>query len=220
MKLKLLAIAIAVTLSGCSTFSSKNEGNRPAADATIPVKDTKITTNFVDEGVKITYTMTGKLEKIEVVGVAPAWKRNHDIIAEADAMDKLVKFVHGKNVTSDRRVKIISRALDNASDITNNKYRSNDGSINTDSKELEAEVKSGSGEETQKDNTARRNARIVDETTVNAVQTITASGRLVGVRKISDDVKDDGKTYVAYYQWSKRDMAAAIEIRNEMLKGQ
>lgn len=220
MKLKLLAIAVAVSLTGCSMFNSKSDGIRPAADATIPVKDTKITTNFVDEGVKITYTLTGKLEKIEVVGVAPAWKRNHDIIAEADAMDKLVKFVHGKNVTSDRRVKIISRALDNASDVTNNKYRSNDGSLNTDSKELESEIKSSSGEENQKDNTARRNARIVDETTVNAVQTITASGRLVGVRKISDDVKDDGKTYVAYYQWSKRDMAAAIEIRNEMLKGQ
>jgi hypothetical protein len=134
-------------------------------------------------------------------------------------MDKLVKFVHGKNVTSDRRVKIISKALDQASDLTSNKFSSNDGAIQTDSKELEAELKNDSGEQTQKMNTAKRNARIVDETTVNAIQTITASGRLVAVRKTGDTVKDDGKTYVAFYQWSFQDMNSAMEVRNAMMKG-
>lgn len=218
MKFKLSAIAIAAILTGCGTFNDK--GIQPAADAVTPIKETRVTTEFKDEGIKIHYTVGGNLEKIEVVGVAPAWKRNHDIIAEADAMDKLVKFIHGKNVTSERRVKIISRALDHASDLTNNKFKTVDGTVETDSKELEGEIRNGNGEESQKENTAKRNARIVDETTVNAIQTITASGRLVGVRKIGDGTKDEGKLYVAYYQWSKKDLATAIEIRNEMLKAQ
>lgn len=218
MKRNLLVLAILATLVGCSSTN----GNliKPANDAVTPIKDTKITTSFVDEGIKITYTSGGKLEKIDVYGVAPAWKRNHEIIAEADAMDKLVKFVHGKNVSTDRRVKIISRALDNASDLTLNKFSSNDGTVETDSKSLEGELKNSNGEESQKSNTAKRNARIVDETMVNAVQTITSSGRLVGVLKVGEAVKDDGKTYLAHYQWSKKDMGAAIEIRNEMLKAQ
>lgn len=218
MKRKISAIVIATILSGCGTF--KDKGIQPASDAVTPVKETRITTEFRDEGIKIYYTSTGNLEKIEVIGVSPAWKRNHDIIAEADAMDKLVKFIHGKNVTSERRIKIISRALDHASDLTNNKFKTVDGTVETDSRELEGEIKNNNGEESQKENTAKRNARIVDETTVNAIQTITASGRLVGVRKIGDSVKDDGKLYVAYYQWSKKDLATAIEIRNEMLKAQ
>ena len=220
MKTKLSIVAIAVALTGCGTFS--NKGIQPSVDAVTPVKDVKVVTEFKDEGIKITYTMSGKLEKIEVTGIAPSWKRNHDIIAEADAMDKLVKFVHGKNVTTDRRVKIISRALDHASDITSNKFKSMDGSIVTDSKELEAEelAKSNNGEETQKDNTARRNARIVDETTVNTIQTITSSGRLVGVIKVGDGTKDDGKLYLAHYMWSKQTMATSREVRNEMLRDQ
>jgi hypothetical protein len=218
MKRNILVLAVVATLVGCS--STGNNLIKPANDAVTPIKDTKISTNFVDEGIKITYTSGGKLEKIEVWGVAPAWKRNHDIIAEADAMDKLVKFVHGKNVTTDRRVKIISRALDNASDLTVNKFSSNDGTIETDSKSIESELKNNNGEETQKSNTAKRNARIVDETFVNAVQTVTSSGRLVGVVKVGEAVKNDGKTYVAHYQWSKKEMGAAIEIRNEMLKAQ
>lgn len=218
MKRKLLVLSLAAVLTGCGTFGS-NKGITPAADAVTPIKETKITTNFTDEGVKLHYTLSGKLEKIEVYGVAPAWKRNHDIIAEADAMDKLVKFVHGKNVTSDRRVKIISKALDQASDLTSNKFSSNEGAIQTDSKELEAELKNDSGEQSQKMNTAKRNARIVDETTVNAIQTITASGRLVAVRKTGDTIKDDGKTYIAFYQWSFQDMDAAMKVRNAMMKG-
>ena len=218
MKLKLSILAVALALTGCGTFS--NKGIQPNVDAVTPVKDVKVITEFKDEGIRITYTMSGKLEKIEVAGIAPSWKRNHEIIAEADAMDKLVKFVHGKSVTTDRRVKIISRALDNASDLTSNKFKSTDGSIVTDSKELEAEAEmkpSSNGEETQKDNTAKRNARIIDETTVNAIQTITSSGRLVGVIKTNDGTKDDGKLYVAYYMWSKQTMATSREVRNAMM---
>ena len=219
MNIKLLVIAAAVVaITGCSSMSGGNSvGVKPSSDATTPIKDAKISTDFTDEGIKIFYTMSGKLEKIEVYGVAPAWKRNHDILADDDAMEKLLKFVHGQTVSSERRVKIISKALDVASDSTANKFRSEDGTIQTDSKSLES---AGANESTQNDNVAKRNAQIADETNTNLVRTVTSKGFLSGVRKIGDAVKQDGKIYVAVYQWSPRDQGVAIDIRNQMLKGQ
>jgi hypothetical protein len=219
MKKVALAVAIGVIMSGCSSFGSK--GITPSPDAVTPVKEQKHSTSFTDEGVKIYYTASGKLEKIEVHGQAPAWKRNVEVIAEADAMDKLVKFIHGKNVSSERRTKIISKAIDSASDVTSNKFRTVDGTFETESKQLEDELRSTkNGEEIQKDNTAKRKAQIVDETLVNTVTEIRSAGFLIGVRKISDAIKDDGKVYTAVYQWSETDVATATSIRATMRKAQ
>ncbi len=219
MKKVALAVAIGVIMSGCSSFGSK--GITPSPDAVTPVKEQKLSTSFTDEGVKIYYTASGKLEKIEVHGQAPAWKRNVEVIAEADAMDKLVKCIHGKNVSSERRTKIISKAIDNASDVTSNKFRTVDGTFETESKQLEDELRSTkNGEEIQKDNTAKRKAQIVDETLVNTVTEIRSAGFLIGVRKISDAIKDDGKVYTAVYQWSETDVATATSIRATMRKAQ
>lgn len=219
MKKVMLAVAIGVIMSGCSSFGSK--GITPSPDAVTPIKEQKLSTSFTDEGVKIYYTASGKLDKIEVYGQAPAWKRNVEVIAEADAMDKLVKFIHGKNVSSERRTKIISKAIDNASDVTSNKFRTVDGTFETESKQLEDELRSTkNGEEIQKDNTAKRKAQVVDETLVNTITEIRSAGFLIGVRKISDAIKDDGKVYTAVYQWSEADVATATSIRATMRKAQ
>lgn len=219
MKKVALAVAIGVIMSGCSSFGSK--GITPSPDAVTPIKEQKLSTSFTDEGVKIYYTASGKLDKIEVYGQAPAWKRNVEVLAEADAMDKLVKFIHGKNVSSERRTKIISKAIDNASDVTSNKFRTVDGTFETESKQLEDELRSTkNGEEVQKDNTAKRKAQVIDETLVNTITEIRSAGFLIGVRKISDAIKDDGKVYTAVYQWSEADVATATSIRATMRKAQ
>ena len=49
---------------------------------------------------------------------------------------------------------------------------------------------------------------------------IRSSGFLIGVRKISDAVKDDGKVYTAVYQWSEADVATATSVRATMRKAQ
>lgn len=222
MKKLSVALAVALVMGGCSSIpGSHNSGITPPADATAPIKETKISTTFTDEGVKIVYTTLGKLERIEVTGQAPAWKRNVNVIAEGDAMDKLVKFIHGKNVSSDRRVKIMSKAIDNASDITVNKFKSNDGMFDVTDKEIEADINNNRNNEgSQKDNTAKRNARIVDQTMVEAVTEITSKGFLYGVRKVGETIKDDGKTYVAVYQWSEQDANTASQARDAMRKHQ
>ena len=213
MKKTALAMSMAamITLTGCGSFGSKQQALLPSTDSQTAVKDGTISTEFKDEGIKLFYTFTGNLDRIEVYGLAPAWKGNVDVLAEADAMDKLVKFVHGKTVSTDRRVKIMAKSLDKARDNTLNRFKSNDDNLNFDSKELE-----NSGSENTSNNTSRRIADRVENTLVNTVTTITAKGRLTGVRKVRDSVVQDGKMYVAVYQWSEKDQATSEFIRGRM----
>ena len=53
-------------------------------------------------------------------------------------------------------------------------------------------------------------------TVVTAVTNITAKGRLTGVRKIREGVRDDGRFYTATFQWSERDQSTSEFIRNRM----
>ena len=200
-----LSLLAAIGVTGCST--TKDAGVKAPVESTTAIKDTRITTEFADEGVKLHYTFTGKLEKIEVFGVAPAWKGNYTILAEADAMDKLVKFVHGKDVSSQRRVKVISRSIERAADSTLNKFQSNDSTVAFKASDLESDAPANNdGEFT-----------VVDQTLVDTVTNITARGRLTGVRKARDMKVDDGKTYVAVYEWSENQQATAEFIRDRMM---
>lgn len=223
-----LALALIATLgiTGCSSTPKILGGKDPKATGTVvqpeenktAIKDTKIATNFTDEGIRLVFNMSGVLERLEVVGVAPAWKGNPSVLAEADAMDKLVKFVHGRSVSTDRRVTVMAKAIDRARDNTLNRFKSQGETQDFEARDLESDTSTptGSGDLNTRDNTSRRVADRVDETVVKTVTTITAAGRLTGVRKIRDEIKDDGRTYVAVYQWSDRDQATADLIRNRM----
>ena len=223
MKRSILAVAMitALGLAGCSSTNPfGSQGMAPASDTTTPVKDTRISTDFTDEGIKIYYTLMGNLDRIEVYGIAPAWKGNVEILAEADAMDKLVKFVHGKSVSTERRVKIMAKAMDRARDNTLNKFKGADGSVDFSAKELESDSAAlpsiTNPEEATRDNTSRRIADRVENTLVNTVTTITAKGRLTGVRKVRDEVRQDGRIYVAVFQWSEKDQVTSEFIRGRM----
>ena len=213
MKKTALAMSMAamITVTGCGSFGSKQQALTPPSDSQTAVKDGTISTEFKDEGIKLFYTFTGNLDRIEVYGLAPAWKGNVDVLAEADAMDKLVKFVHGQTVSTDRRVKIMAKSLDKARDNSLNRFKSNDDNLNFDSRELE-----NAGPENSSNNTSRRIADRVENTLVTTVTTITAKGRLTGVRKVRDSVVQDGKMYVAVYQWSEKDQATSEFIRGRM----
>jgi hypothetical protein len=199
-KFKLILLAAALSMSGCSSVKL----NEPSA-----IKDTKLATNFTDEGVKIFYTFTGKLERIEVYGHADAWKGNVEILAEADALAKLVKFVYGNDVSTNRKVSIIGKAIENAEDVTNT------DTITSDSKELESELKNKPNNSNSTN--AKRTAKIVNETITDTVTSMKSQGKLVGVRKAKDYQKDNGKTYVAVYVWSEKDQAISENIRTRMM---
>jgi hypothetical protein len=216
------AVIAALSLTGCSSNkpgSSTSGGLSQPSDSQVAVKDTRISTEFKDQGIKIHYTMMGNLDRIEVFGVAPAWKGNADVIAELDAMDRLVKFVHGQSVSTERRTKIMARAIDRARDNTLNRFKTADQGLNFTASELEndtAPLPNLSGDEKSQNNTSRRIADRVENTLTETVTSITAKGRLTGVRKIGDRVLDDGRTYVAIFQWSEKDQSTAEFVRNRM----
>ena len=230
MKTKILALAVsAALLGGCSSVGSLNpfgnsgvgNVNQPA-DNTTAVKDQTVRTEFTGNGIQVEYTLLGELKAIEVVGVADAWKGNFDVLAEADAKEKLAKFIYGEDVDSDRRVKIIAKAIDRATDNAVNKINSDfDTVTQTVDTELLAEIdqeqnNSTGSQAAANDNTSRRIAAKVETTVSTAITTITSGGRLTGIRKISDEVRDNGKIYAATYRWTRKDQAAAQELRGIM----
>lgn len=207
-----LAVIASLGLSACSTTKTpESSGTTMAADTKTPVKDLKISTEFKDDGIRITYSMMGDLEKITVFGTAPAWKGNHTVLAELDAMDKLVKFVYGQDVSSERRQKIIAESIDRASDATKIRILTDEAVF--DSRDLERTAAND-----DQDNVSKRNATRLEKTMVTTVQTITSGGRLTGVRKTGDRVTSDGRVYIAVYEWNERDQAVSVKLRNLMNK--
>ena len=209
MKNLLLVLVTVATLVACSSIPNKKS-------EVTNLKDQTIATDFTDEGIKITYTFTGKLDSIEVYGQAEAWRGNLEALAEADAMAKLTKFVNGQNVSTERRVKIIGKSIEEAKDSKLDQFKSQDGTINVTDKQIENNPLFDKAQQSSQDNSALRNARAVNETIVTTVTNLTSKGRLTGVRKIRDFKRNDGKTYVAVYVWSDKDQATSEYIRNRM----
>ena len=209
MKTLLLALMASFILGACS-----NTPNNSSSGTNL--KDQAISTDFTDEGIKITYTFTGKLQSIEVYGQAEAWRGNVEAVAEADAMAKLTKFVNGQTVSTNRRVQVIGKSIEEARDHKLDKYKSQDGTINVTAQQIESEFSGGQNQQSSKETNAARNAKAINETIVTTVTNITSKGRLTGVRKIRDYQRNEGKIYVAVYVWSDKDQATSEYIRNRM----
>jgi len=212
MKKTVIAAAIlaAMSLAGCST--GPKFGNLSPSDETrTPVKDTRVSTEFRDQGIKISYTLMGKLEKIEVFGIAPAWKGNYEIAAEMDAKVKLMKFVYGETVSSETKTRVLTRSLDRARDNTVNTF-DNNRELSFDSEELAAAPTARDAD----DNTSRRTAERIERSLLETTNRITASGRLTGVRKVGESRSKDGRYYIARYEWSEQAQGVSELLRSRM----
>ena len=89
--------------------------------------------------------------------------------------------------------------------------------ISSTDKQLEEQIKQEAGN-LRTSESARRRAALLNDTIVETATKITAKGKLVGVRKINDFRRSDGKLYVAVYQWSVKDQAISEKIRDRMNK--
>lgn len=207
MKNIFIGLIISLILFGCASANKT-----PSVSG---LKDQALATDFKDDGIKIFYTITGKLEKIEVYGQAEAWKGNVETLAEADALAKLVKFVHGNNVTTQRKIRILGKAIEKAQDENVNKSLNRDGLLLTTDTELESEIRADALG-TESNSSANRSAKLVNETITETVTNMSAKGRLVSVRKVKDSLANKGKTYIAVYEWSEKGQAVSDTIRLRM----
>lgn len=216
-----LAIFVIILITACSSTNK--------SDNAVAVKETRLATNFTDQGIKVFYTLSGKLEKIEVYGQAEAWKGNVELQAEADAYAKMVKFLYGTDVSQERKIKIIGRAIEKAKDQTLNYSKMTDGVATMSDTELEVDLDKrklgtnshkSSNEDSkpinQQSTAAQRAAESLNETVVETVTRLTASGRLSAMRKVRDSITNDGKLYIATYEWDDRSQAAAESIRSRI----
>lgn len=217
MKKSLLVLSLAAILAtGCS--STKLAGVNPGEVTS--VKDERLSTDFKREGVRVTYKFSGEVEKIEAFGYAPVWRGEYQIVAEADAKEKLVKFLRGETVDSTRMTRVIAKSIERSQDNTLNKFRTVDGTINVSDADIEKEESQAnvnpSSEENSKSNTALRKASVNNARVVTSTITVTAKGRLSAVRKDRGGAIEDGKTYMAVYVWTPKDQNAARSITNMM----
>ena len=220
---KLLPVAVAALLGGCASIDNVNPFAESAdytvsqpGDNTVAVKDQKV--GLVnDEGIKIYYTLLGDLDRIEVYGVAPAWKGNVEIVAELDAKERLVKYLYDEKVNTSRSVEVLTRTIDKARDNALNKMQNGlpqDQVVEFAEEKVEAEVIEQPNKTSN--NTSRRVAERIESTKISALTKITSGGTLRAMRKVSSEVRDDGRTYVAVYRWSEKDQDTANSIRTKM----
>jgi hypothetical protein len=203
-------LLVCVLLTSCSTTSNNT-------DKAAPQKEQKLSTEFTDEGIKITYTVFGKLEKIEVYGQADVWRGNVEALAEADAMAKLTKFVYGNDISTRRRVKVIGLSIEAAKDNKLTAFNNKEGDIEVTDKQIE-DLPQTTGVNAKNNNSSStdRQATALNSTLVTTITEITSKGRLIGVRKIRDFQRNDGKVYVATYMWSEGNQASSEYIRSRM----
>ena len=217
MNKSILAVALASTvLAGCSSLnplSNNTVVQQPDSNMTA-VKERTVGLEF-DEDVKIVYTTFGNLKRIEVLGRAPSWKAQAPVMAEIDAKEKMVRFMYEEDVSSERRVNIVARSLEKATDNAVN--RMDGAAVEYSAAELEGEVAQGATP--GQDNTSRRLAETVENSTVNVLKTSTASGKLRGfIKTKSYETKaKNGDTYfVVKYEWSEDNVDVANQVRAKM----
>ena len=239
MKKSLIALAVAgaLGLTGCAGNGLvKGDTNAPKTvdkvDLPTPIKEERLATEFKREGIKITYSGDG-IDKIEAWGYADVWKKEYGHLAEADAKEKLVKFIRGESVSSERQTKIIAKALELAEDKTlaANSTRQADGTVLTppaedlEKKETEGtdiklaslkDLKDPNQTESNKTDSAKRKANIENAQWITSTILIKAQGSLRAVRFDRDGSMNDGKTYYAVYVWSPRDQSAARSVAAQM----
>jgi len=231
MKQTTVAIAVigALGLSACSSLPfGLNAGPTPSAVTAVKEERVELSTEFKREGVKVYYTLTGDVERVEAQGFAQVWQQQYEHVAELEAKEKLIKFLRGESVTSTRKTEVMARAMERAQDNTLNRFKNTDGSaLNFVAEDLERPEGAPSaplnpnaptvnGDENTRSNTARRMASINNAQVATSTITVTAAGRLIAVGKTSGKVVDDGKTYVAVYTWTPKNQVAVRTITNLM----
>ena len=228
MKRSILALAVASTLSACST-------NRPVdvSDRQVPpgqqqaISEQRLAaSDFRREGVKVFYTFSGELSAIETTGYAPVWgnsgnaRREAYRVAELEAKKTLNDFISQESISSSKSVNIISRNLEKAKDNKTNNLASNRGNdsvpIVTTDDELERTDRN------EKETSARTNSTTRDDalriaSTVETTIRVQSKGILGGLLFKEGEVVDDGKTVRVVYRWDKKNNPGRIQLRNQML---
>jgi hypothetical protein len=229
MNKRILVAAMALgtlQLIGCSstkTDLSSGQGIDPGASAITPIAEQRLAvSDFKKNGIKISYTLFGDIDSIEVYGYAPVWGNSMNAaresfrMAELEAKKTLNDFINKENVRSNTSVQMISQNLEHAVDKTNNKFKTN----RTDNEVLvstdDEVVAQAANDLNSRENAAIRNNALKIASRLSTTITVNNSGILGGLYPKESGVIDDGKAVYVIMRWDKKSNAVRPVLRKLM----
>ena len=214
-------------LSGCSSINRKSSlGDNPSSSTTTAISDQRIASNeFKRHGIKIFYTLNGKLDAIEATGYSPIWGNSENAIREAyrgaelEAKKSLNDFINQETITSAVSVKMISQNLEQARDQKNNRFNSNQAGNSDELAAIDEAVDKGKiFQTTREDNMAVRNDALRISSTVNTTITNTNQGILGGMYLLDGQAINNGKNVRVVMRWDPKHADIRNQVRNLMMR--
>jgi hypothetical protein len=230
MKRSILALAVIATLGMTACSSTKKATAVEVTDATTSVptgaqqaiSEQRLASEFKRQGVKVIYSLNGKLEAIETVGYAPIWggsqnaEREAFRVAELEAKKSLNDFINKETIRSTTSVQMISKNLEKASDNKTNNFATNRNRDIVASVASDEESAKAEGEINREENVALRKDALEIASRVNTTITTNNRGILGGLYLVEGDVVNDGKTVRVVYRWDLKHNPVRIQVRNMM----
>ena len=229
MKHRILVAAVglvALQLIGCSSTRDSNTVGSidPGAGATTPIAEQRLAVSeFKKNGIKISYTLFGDIDSIEVYGYAPVWGNSMNAaresfrMAELEAKKTLNDFINKESIRTTTSVRMISLNLEHAVDKTNNKISSNrpeaDELVATDA---EVSGTQNPGEINSRENAAIRNNALKIASRLSTTITVNNQGILGGLYQKESGVIDDGKAVYVVMKWDKKSNSVRPVLRKLM----
>lgn len=220
---RVLVVAAVLALSACS--STKNQTGSPGISPgpQTAISEQLAVSDFKRRGIRVVYSLTGKLEAIETVGYAPVWGRSQNSVREAyrvaelEAKKSLNDFINQEVISSETSVRMVSRNLERARDNKVNDFatnRSRDVVASVESDEAPSDANNFNRET----NTATRNDALSVATVVNNSIKTRNQGILGGLYLVEGDVVDGGRTVRVVYRWDEKHNKQRGHIRQQMMQ--
>lgn len=225
MKRGILALSVVATLALTACSSTKNQAGSPGINPgpQTAISEQLAVSDFKRRGIRVVYSLGGKLEAIETVGYAPIWGRSQNSVREAyrvaelEAKKNLNDFINQEVISSETSVTMVSRNLERArdnkvNDFATNRNRDVVASVETD------EQPQDDRNYNRETNTATRNDALSIATVVNNTIRTRNQGILGGLYLVEGDVTDGGRTVRVVYRWDQKHNAVRGTVRQQMMQ--
>lgn len=222
---RVLVVATVLALAACSSTKT----SAPPASGVSPGTQTAISeqlavSDFKRKGVRVVYSLTGKLEAIETVGYAPIWGKSQNSVREAyrvaelEAKKSLNDFINQEVISSETSVRMISRNIERARDNKVNDFATNRNRDTVSSIETDEQPQDDSNNYNRETNTATRNDALSVVSVVNNSIKIRNQGILGGLYLVEGDVVDGGRMVRVVYRWDEKHNKQRGYLRQQMMQ--
>ena len=228
MKQRILVTTLTVALFGmvgCSSIPGSNQssgGMDPGVSANTAVAEQRLAVSeFKKNGVRISYTLNGEVDSIEVHGYAAVWgnsmngARESYRMAELEAKKSLNDFINKESIRTTTSVRMISQNVERATDNTNNKFSSNRAQPD-ELVAVDEEVQAAASDVNSRENAAVRNNALNIASRLNTTIVVNNSGILGGLYLKESGVVEDGKAVYVVMRWDRRSNASRPQLRKLM----